>query len=208
MDIHKPKAAHSWRDFAIEIGTIVCGIVIALALEQAVESARMASEVREARQALQREIAANALGSVFAIQVNECIIPQVAAYVVWAKGGPKPPTFRAELNGYESSTWESVKTGAVTQMPLEERLALASFYDLLAANQKVIEYQRPPAFVLLGASERQALSQEDAGRVLDAAATMQVGAYFNRANTKRLLHEAFDMGIPPPPLSASMRRRM
>ena len=26
MEIHKPKAAHSWREFAVEIGTIVCGI--------------------------------------------------------------------------------------------------------------------------------------------------------------------------------------
>lgn len=37
MEIHKPKAAHSWREFSIEIGTIICGILIALGLEQAVE---------------------------------------------------------------------------------------------------------------------------------------------------------------------------
>lgn len=30
MDIHKPKAAHSFREFLIEIGTIVIGILIAL----------------------------------------------------------------------------------------------------------------------------------------------------------------------------------
>ena len=33
MEIHKPKAAHSVREFLIEIGTIVCGILIALGLE-------------------------------------------------------------------------------------------------------------------------------------------------------------------------------
>ena len=32
MDIHRPHAAHSWREFAIEIGTIVLGILIALGL--------------------------------------------------------------------------------------------------------------------------------------------------------------------------------
>lgn len=36
MEIHKPKAAHSWREFLIEIGTIVCGILIALGLEQVI----------------------------------------------------------------------------------------------------------------------------------------------------------------------------
>ena len=35
MEIHRPKAAHSVREFLIEIGTIVCGILIALGLEQA-----------------------------------------------------------------------------------------------------------------------------------------------------------------------------
>ena len=35
MDIHKPHAPHSWGEFAREIATIVTGILIALALEQA-----------------------------------------------------------------------------------------------------------------------------------------------------------------------------
>jgi hypothetical protein len=34
MDIHSPKAAHSIREFLIEIGTIICGILIALGLER------------------------------------------------------------------------------------------------------------------------------------------------------------------------------
>ena len=37
MDIHRPKAAHSIREFLIEIGTIICGILIALGLEQGIE---------------------------------------------------------------------------------------------------------------------------------------------------------------------------
>ncbi|WP_304191901.1 hypothetical protein [Phenylobacterium aquaticum] len=56
MDIHKPKAAHNWREFLIEIGTIVCGILIALGLEQAVESAHWAKKVREAKSSIHREL--------------------------------------------------------------------------------------------------------------------------------------------------------
>lgn len=44
MEIHKPKAAHSWREFLVEIGTIVCGILIALGLEQVVETVQHASK--------------------------------------------------------------------------------------------------------------------------------------------------------------------
>ena len=63
MDIHKPKAAHSWREFLIEIGTIICGILIALGLEQVVESVHRGSEVREAREALHKELSINAQGA-------------------------------------------------------------------------------------------------------------------------------------------------
>lgn len=38
MEIHRPKAVHSWRELLKEIGIIVIGVVIALGAEQAVES--------------------------------------------------------------------------------------------------------------------------------------------------------------------------
>jgi len=58
VDIHAPHAAKSWREFLIEIGTIVTGILIALALEQSVEwlhERRIAGEAREAVRAEVRE---------------------------------------------------------------------------------------------------------------------------------------------------------
>jgi hypothetical protein len=55
MDIHKPKAAHSIREFLIEIGTIICGILIALGLEQGIEWVHRQNVVREARSALNEE---------------------------------------------------------------------------------------------------------------------------------------------------------
>ena len=33
MDIHKPKPVHNWRELLTEIGTIVIGVLIALAAE-------------------------------------------------------------------------------------------------------------------------------------------------------------------------------
>jgi hypothetical protein len=52
MEIHKPKAAHSWREFAVEIGTIICGILIALGLEQGIEALHWRHVVEQAREAL------------------------------------------------------------------------------------------------------------------------------------------------------------
>jgi len=56
MEIHKPKAAHSWREFLIEIGTIVCGILIALGLEQTIEAAHWAEKVHDAKDAIHQEL--------------------------------------------------------------------------------------------------------------------------------------------------------
>ena len=59
MAVHKPKAVRSWKDFAVEIGTIICGILIALGLEQTVDVFRTAREVADARDALHQEMARN-----------------------------------------------------------------------------------------------------------------------------------------------------
>jgi hypothetical protein len=52
MEIHKPKAAHSLGEFAREMGAVVLGILIALGLEQAVETAHWAERVHEAKDGL------------------------------------------------------------------------------------------------------------------------------------------------------------
>jgi hypothetical protein len=57
LDIHKPHAARSWREFFIELGTIVSGILIALALEQGVEWSREHHRASHARENIRAEIA-------------------------------------------------------------------------------------------------------------------------------------------------------
>src|SRR4051794_29522861 len=56
MDIHKPRAAHSVREFLIEIGTIICGILIALGLEQVVLRGEWAHRVKAAEDAMRHEL--------------------------------------------------------------------------------------------------------------------------------------------------------
>jgi hypothetical protein len=58
MDIHKPHAAKTWKEFFIELGTVVLGILIALSLEQAVENWREHRQHNEARDAMRAELAA------------------------------------------------------------------------------------------------------------------------------------------------------
>jgi hypothetical protein len=55
MHIHKPKALHGWREFLAEIGVIVCGVLIAIALDQMVEALHHRGEAREMIRKLREE---------------------------------------------------------------------------------------------------------------------------------------------------------
>jgi hypothetical protein len=60
LDVHPPHhAASTWRDFFIHIATIVIGLLIAIGLEQTVERIHRHYELRETREALEREQKAN-----------------------------------------------------------------------------------------------------------------------------------------------------
>jgi hypothetical protein len=137
MEIHKPKAAHSFREFLIEIGTIVCGILIALALEQAVEFFHWRHEVEIGREHLREEIAfdlrvyrhradvANCVASnlkainsmVSRLRRGERIEP--VALIVTPQNGP-----------ILSEAWESLKAGQVlVHFPKAELERYAHFYQ-------------------------------------------------------------------------------
>lgn len=60
MDVHPPhQPVRGWKDFALHLLTITVGLFIALTLEAAVQSMHHRHLVRDARQNLRREIAAN-----------------------------------------------------------------------------------------------------------------------------------------------------
>ncbi len=59
MEIHKPHAAKTWPEFFIEIGTIVTGILIALALEQGLDVLHERKIRNEAQEAVRDEAGQN-----------------------------------------------------------------------------------------------------------------------------------------------------
>ena len=201
VDVHKPKAAHSWRELLTEIGTIICGILVALALEQIVEAAHRGSEVREARAALREELRDNTAALTFGVQEDRCLLPKLDAFSAWARGGPKPSALNTILTEYGTSTWDTVKVSAVPHMPLHERRMFAAFYDTLANEKNVVDIQRSSALVLIGALERRRLNEADANRVLDAAATARLLTNFHLFNAAGLLRRAEELGVKSEPLT-------
>ena len=132
MDIHRPKAAHSIREFLIEIGTIICGILIALGLEQAVEWIHVRSEVAEQRERLHGELS-QLLGAAKArSELEPCIgrrLGELRKVLARHDNGEKPslagPIGRPVYFTTNTSAWTYQST---SKMPSAERASLAKAY--------------------------------------------------------------------------------
>jgi hypothetical protein len=143
MEIHHPRASHSWREFLLEIGTITIGILIALALESLILAARdhrllnnaradLRSELRDNRRALTHEIdAANSSATTLRAILDDA--------QQWLRTGDKNAQSRIVLRGQQLSAsvsplstagWEAAGASeAIVHMPLQEAQALAKVYS-------------------------------------------------------------------------------
>jgi hypothetical protein len=176
MEIHKPKPVHSLREFLTEIGTIVCGILIALVLEQAVETARWRHEVAETRKALNSELALS-LGGFKSVKEQEpCIGHRLAELSTWYGTGiggklriDEPNLNRPVLWIPLRSAWEAAKSGQVaSHFPLEERVAYAKLYDQMLNSGEYIIKERDAWNEVLGIDGSKSLSSEDRSRLYRA----------------------------------------
>ena len=94
MDIHKPKAAHSLREFLSEIGTIVVGVLIALAAEQTVQTMHERRAATEAREAVYNEIRQNLSYMNGRMVTQECVekrLDEIGALIARAGDGAMSP---------------------------------------------------------------------------------------------------------------------
>ena len=73
MEIHKPHAAKTWREFLVELATITAGILIALTLEQVIEWQHASHRAREARENIRVEIADNLGWMELRTGVEQCV---------------------------------------------------------------------------------------------------------------------------------------
>jgi hypothetical protein len=207
MEIHKPKLARNWREFAIEIGTIICGILIALGLDQTVEGLHRRDEVAEARKALRFEIARNANIALYNVEEERCRVGLLNLFVAWANGGGPRPQINIPpgLISQVTSTWDVVKVSAAAHMPLEERLAYSRFYDRVAAQGYLIGRQRDIGVQSVGLAARTTLTPADMQGALDSIAQQRLLGQLHGGNSAGIVQDAKAMGVDPDPIDADGR---
>jgi hypothetical protein len=140
LDLHKPHAAKSWREFFIELGTIVTGILIALALEQAVEWWRDHRHVVDARANIRAEISAHLGLMARRSQTEACVsrrLDEVAGLIAQASAGKAaqvpiwighPAVWPMSNGRYQSA----VQSGSVSLMPSDEQAGYSNLYTAFA----------------------------------------------------------------------------
>jgi hypothetical protein len=140
MDIHKPKAAHSIREFLIEIGTIICGILIALSLELLADQVHQNGIAKETRENVREELARvtteahtrrfdqgciNARLSQLQTLINGVVSGSPAPKINWI-GRPK----RLSLN---MPRWDAAAhSGHISLLTSDEQSSYGFLYDILA----------------------------------------------------------------------------
>ena len=136
MDIHKPHAAKNWREFLIEIGTIVVGILIALGLEQVIETIHWHNEVKEAEASIEAEILGNAEYAYVRAADFDCAegqLDRIEAALVASRdhGQPVPPMppYVRPLTPFHDDAWRAaISSGVANHIPREKLLAYSQVY--------------------------------------------------------------------------------
>ncbi|HWE46209.1 MAG TPA: hypothetical protein VG407_09275 [Caulobacteraceae bacterium] len=208
MDIHKPKPVHGWREFLSEIGVIVLGVLIALALEQAVEWMRIQSEMSETREALKVEIGRNAGIATYSIAEDRCMFAYAQKWIAWTKGGPKPAFVFPRYHSLQSTIWDLSKTGAVTHMPLNERAALAHYYSVVDLFNQNRERERQLGIHIFSIAMSDRLSDTQKQTLIEDANGSSVMNRYQWQNAEGLVQRSRDLGAKPDAWSAADRSNL
>jgi hypothetical protein len=214
LDVHPPPpAAHGWRTFFAHLATIVIGLLIALGLEQTAEGIHHRAQVREAREAIAQERAANqhefATSTEFfrretkRFQTNLAVLQFLQQYP-----GAKPDSWPGTINwhtyitSFSSAAWETAQhTGVTARMSPGELRQLEQLYHQLG----VVQASSADRLRAISAARRYTASDADPSRLtgtqlaneIDLAEAVLI-AHYRFGGDMRNLHSRYPDFAPAP----------
>lgn len=183
LDVHPIHApVHGWRDFFIHIATIVVGLCIAVAIQQAVEFIHNRYQLAETRQALQLEREGNyellakntAAWRVGTAELQNNLL--VFQYLQQHPGTPQEKLpgvllWATSTYPFGSVVWDAARqSGVIALMPREEIEAASSLYLFL---QKINDAQYEGARAIVEA-RRYDLSDSDPSHLSPAQVASEI----------------------------------
>jgi hypothetical protein len=142
MDIHKPKPWHGWRELLKEIVTIVIGVLIAIAFEQAVEWLHWRHKLADADAAVRFELHDDDLPQAYArILVRGCLEKQLDALTA-ALAADQPreafsrlaKDYKPPFRTWDMNAWQTmVSSDVLTRLSAEETVHRSQAYNVVPA---------------------------------------------------------------------------
>jgi hypothetical protein len=143
LDVHPPEhAAHTWHDFFIHIATIVIGLIIAVGLEQSVESIHHHHQRSELQQALHADTEKAVHESATAAADNALIIRALDSHIAQIEtaldtnrppAAPLPPPHITDYDSPDDPTWRAAKSSGLTELFTQDEIKAYSEADALIA---------------------------------------------------------------------------
>jgi ribosome modulation factor len=180
------------------------GVLIALAAEQAINSANRRSDAQDFRAAVDAELSQGLATYVGRVAQAQCVdqrLNQLEQWLAgWREGRPKP--LRAMISAPRSgpagtSVWQTRDPDVVAHMPLALKLAYASLYDEMANYEVQRLDERMTWFELAEFDRAENLSAQDLMRLqgLITRARWRAGNITGAAN--EMIGQARKLGIRP-----------
>jgi hypothetical protein len=142
MDIHKPKPWHGWRELLKETGTIVIGVLIAIAFEQTVEWLHWRHKLDDAEAAVRFELHDDDLPQAYArVVVRGCLDKRLDALTAALATDQSRETFRRLAQAYNPPfrTWDMnawhvmISADVLSRLTAEEALHRSQVYNVVPA---------------------------------------------------------------------------
>jgi hypothetical protein len=146
---HHPRPWGDWREFLREYLIVVVGVMTALGAEQFAEWLHWRHEVKETRQALNDEVAFDLASAEWHTTMAACKLKRLDALEQWRASlqAGKPLKLKDPIRPpldliYLTATWRAANGSAVGQLPVEDRNAYATYYDLIDVYVNVANGER------------------------------------------------------------------
>ena len=139
MEIHVPSGRpHSWKNFAIELGTITAGVLIALTLEALGERHHYRVLADEARETITSEIKDNEQemrrvlkGTAESGKNLESALKMAEELLATRKSNVREFSLSLQVAELSSSSWQTAQyTGALSHMPYGDVHRYSKVYNL------------------------------------------------------------------------------
>lgn len=192
MEVHRPRPWRGSREFLKEIGTIVIGVLIALAGEQAVLRLEWAHRVRAAQEAMRAELLVDDGPQVYQrAAMHDCLTARLDAIRAGVEGGAPRAELAKLIDGYHLDfvTYDSLAHDDATHAGVGDHMSQAALetwtkaYSAMPSMDRT-NHQEAQDVARLRALSRTGgpLSEAEQSQVLEAVEALRVEEH-NMANS-------------------------